>query len=84
MTRIEKIKEKLSNLKILYCEIVDETDKHSNHFNGGTETHLKLNIAAELLSGKNTLMQHRMIYSLLEDEFQEGLHALSINIVNHF
>lgn len=28
---------------------------------------------------KNTMQRHRMIYSALSEEFEKGLHALSLN-----
>ncbi len=81
MARKQRIKEKLSVLKPHLCEIIDESYKHFNHQYGGIESHLKLQISSALLLGKNLVEKHRMINSLLVDEFKDGLHALSIEIL---
>ncbi|HJD56372.1 MAG TPA: BolA family transcriptional regulator [Rickettsia endosymbiont of Pyrocoelia pectoralis] len=80
MGRIERIKEKLSVLKPHFCEIIDESYKHANHYDG-THSHIKIQISAQILQGKSLITNHRTINKLLADEFENGLHALSIEVL---
>jgi BolA protein len=84
MQRIDKIKLLLSILDLTFCEIIDETPRHAGHINiseDQLQTHLILNISSKNFKGKTDVMIHRTIYGLLQEEFNNGLHALSINIV---
>ncbi|WP_253307720.1 MULTISPECIES: BolA family protein [unclassified Rickettsia] len=78
MTRIDRIKEKLSALKPHFCEIIDESHKHAGHKYGGIESHFKVQISTNLFVGKSLIAKHRIINNLLADELANGLHALSI------
>lgn len=64
-------------------ELVNESGKHKGHAgdNGTGQTHFKIEIEAEALKGKSRVEAQRMIYSTLDEEFSNGLHALSIKIV---
>ncbi|KAL1563022.1 hypothetical protein AAHA92_05533 [Salvia divinorum] len=42
------------------------------------ETHFNVEVISEGFEGKSLVKRHRMIYSMLQDELQSGLHALSI------
>ncbi|KAL3503665.1 hypothetical protein ACH5RR_038114 [Cinchona calisaya] len=42
------------------------------------ETHFNVNVVSEEFKGKSLVKRHRLIYGLLQDELQSGLHALSI------
>ena len=44
-------------------------------------SHIKIRIAAETLQGKSLIVSHRTINNLLADEFNSGLHALSIEVI---
>ena len=83
MTRITRIKQKLDVLKPQYLEIIDETPKHSGHFESETllETHLVIKISTDNLYNLSLVAQHKIINDLLKEEFQDGLHALSIRIL---
>jgi len=80
MSRIERITEKLSVLRPHFYEIIDESHKHASHYNG-IQSHIKIKISAKILQGKSLVANHRTINSLLTDEFQSGLHALSIEVL---
>ena len=82
MTRIVRIKNKLDVLKPHHCKIIDASAAHAAHTGGTVESHFRVEIASEALLGKSLLRQHKIINKLLEDEFNSGLHALSIDIVN--
>ncbi|WP_341790819.1 BolA family transcriptional regulator [Rickettsia endosymbiont of Gonocerus acuteangulatus] len=80
MSRIDRITKSLSVLKPHFCEIIDESHKHASHYDG-IQSHIKIKISAEILQGKSLVANHRTINSLLADEFQNGLHALSIEVL---
>lgn len=84
MNRITRIKQKLGVLKPHHLEIVDDTPKHAGHIENQIqlETHLTIFIAAESLKENSRVSQHRIIKELIGDEFDQGLHALSIKILN--
>lgn len=78
-----RIKQKLATLKPHYLEIIDQTYLHTDHINIGTsETHFCIKISADIFADKNRIKQHSIINELLSDEFNTGLHALSIKIIN--
>ena len=81
MNRINRIKSKLAVLNPRILKITDESVKHIGHFGNNSnqnETHLNLEISSSELEGKTKIQQHRLINNLLQDEFNNGLHALSI------
>ncbi|WP_316354387.1 BolA family protein [Candidatus Trichorickettsia mobilis] len=83
MQRSERIKQKLAALKPHYLEIIDQTSLHvghAEHADGSAETHFSIKISADILKEKTRLEQHSIINKLLDDEFSNGLHALSIKI----
>ncbi|WP_341757203.1 MULTISPECIES: BolA family protein [unclassified Candidatus Tisiphia] len=79
MSKINRIKSKLDVLKPHYCEIIDESSKHSSHTGGATESHFTIKIFSTAFIGKSLIEQHKMINNLLSDELASGLHALSID-----
>ncbi|KAF9972186.1 hypothetical protein BGZ73_004725 [Actinomortierella ambigua] len=70
-------------LKPEAIEIINDSAKHAHHsaMRGVTskETHFRVNVISEAFQGKSTMQRHRMIYAALKKEFDEGLHALSLN-----
>ncbi|WP_347938567.1 BolA family protein [Rickettsia oklahomensis] len=80
MNRIERIQKKLSVLKPDFQEIIDESYKHTSHYDG-IQSHIKIRISAKILQGKSLIANHRTINNLLADEFNNGLHALSIEVL---
>ncbi|KAK9694723.1 BolA domain UV induced protein Uvi31 [Basidiobolus ranarum] len=69
-------------LKPEKLEIVNESHLHAHHapMKGVTskETHFRVYVVSDQFEGKNLMQRHRMIYSLLNDELAEGLHALAL------
>ena len=53
---------------------------HEHSVPSGSESHVKVVIAAETFVGKNRVQRHRLIYSCLDSELQSGLHALQLHI----
>ena len=86
MNTTKKIEQKLQVLLPETLEIYDETAKHASHFVGKRKelTHLKIVINSPLFRDKPMVMQHKMVKDLLQDEFKQGLHALSIKIIKNY
>ena len=78
--RIDKILSKKFNDFLL--EIIDNSNLHKGHnnFTGNDETHIKIILTKKNKILINRLGIHRLINTLLEDEFKSGLHALEIKI----
>ncbi|KAI3466386.1 hypothetical protein Pfo_023049 [Paulownia fortunei] len=77
--RIEETLEK--ELRPVALEVEDISYQHAGHSGvkgSDGETHFNVNVVSEEFEGKSLVKRHRMIYSLLQDELQSGLHALSI------
>ncbi|KAK4727251.1 hypothetical protein R3W88_032168 [Solanum pinnatisectum] len=77
-----RIKEKLEKeLRPVELEVEDISYQHAGHAgirDSDGETHFNLKVVSEEFEGKSLVKRHRMIYGLLQDELQNGLHALSI------
>ncbi|CAO3693971.1 unnamed protein product [Umbelopsis ramanniana] len=63
-------------------DVVNESHLHAHHeaMKGNTdkETHFRVTIVSDAFAGKNLMQRHRSIYTLLNDELQAGVHALSL------
>ncbi|CAO3626549.1 unnamed protein product [Cunninghamella blakesleeana] len=42
------------------------------------KTHFKVTVVSDKFQGKTLMQRHRLIYSLLDDELKQGLHALTL------
>lgn len=77
-----RIKEKLEReLSPVSLEVEDVSYQHAGHAGvrgSDGETHFNLRIVSKEFEGKTLVKRHRLIYGLLDDELQSGLHALSI------
>lgn len=64
-------------------KIADDSHKHAGHAGArdGGQTHYRITIASETLTGKNRVAQHREVNRILQPCFDAGLHALQINVV---
>lgn len=90
---IEDIEKKLrAAFRPSFLEIVDETHLHSGHFQQKNLqslpnkerpalTHLRLKIHAKKFAPLTLVERHRAIYAVLEEDFKEGLHALTLEEV---
>ncbi|EEB08378.1 BolA domain UV induced protein Uvi31 [Schizosaccharomyces japonicus yFS275] len=85
LSRHERIQQVLeSALKPKVLTIRNDSNKHSHHKNM-TEglaqdgfTHFCLDVVSDEFTGMNRPARHRLIYKLLQPEFDTGLHALQI------
>ncbi|KAL5983025.1 hypothetical protein ACLOJK_017105 [Asimina triloba] len=82
LSRANRIKQKLqSALEANVLEIEDVSYQHAGHAGvkgDASETHFNLKIISSKFEGESLVKRHRMVYNLLADELQSGLHALSI------
>ncbi len=79
-SRIEKIIN--DNLKPTFLNIVDDSKSHQGHHQApeSGESHYNISIISESFSGLNRIERERMVYKLLSEEFNNGLHALSLKL----
>ncbi|KAJ9187093.1 hypothetical protein P3X46_002589 [Hevea brasiliensis] len=81
-SRGKRIKEILEReLTPIELEVEDISYQHAGHAGvGGSdgETHFNLKVVSKEFEGKSLVKRHRLIYGLLQEELQSGLHALSI------
>ena len=64
-------------------EIINESNLHAGHnpeAAATNDTHYRILISAPSLSGKSRVNQHREINAALKFAFDEGLHALAIEV----
>lgn len=83
LSRANRIKTKLQlALQATVLEVEDVSYQHAGHAamkgTSGEETHFNLKIVSPKFDGQSLVKRHRMVYDLLADELQSGLHALSI------
>lgn len=79
----QRIKEKIEkNLSPSSLVIRDDSARHEGH--GGAhpegETHFHLTIVSEAFRPLSPVARHRLVYSLLEEELRERVHALSLDL----
>ena len=78
----DRIVSKLTMLKPLELVVEDESHKHAGHagMNGSdaVESHFNVRIIADCFEGLGLVQRHKMIYTLLDAEMKESIHALSI------
>lgn len=84
MDRKEIIELKLRVLNPHFLEVDDVSADHIGHSgnpSGAGQTHFEIKISSDALNDCTKIEQHRVINNLLKKEFINGLHALSITIV---
>lgn len=55
-------------------------DESANHRRPGVETHFTVLAVSEKFQALSRLARHRLVNNLVEDEFNTGLHALSLHL----
>ena len=75
----EQIRRRLADaLAPVELEITDEGHLHAGHAGEG-KGHFHVRIVSAAFAGKLPLQRHRMIYAVLNDLMDNGIHALSID-----
>ena len=85
MNRKKKIESILKKNFIGWKTIVKDISilhKGHNNFDGSEETHFSIILNSNSQNKESKLKIHRKINELLKDEFNSGLHALEIKILN--
>jgi len=82
LTRADRIRQRLeTELEPMVLEIDDISHQHAGHAavpDQARETHFNVKIVSSKFEGRSLVKRHRLIYELLQEELQSGLHALSI------
>jgi BolA family transcriptional regulator, general stress-responsive regulator len=62
--------------------IEDQSAKHAGHAGAapGGETHYRMRMVAEAFAGLSRVERQRLVYQALREEFDTGLHALSLDL----
>ena len=79
--RIEKILQEFFSPKLLIVR--DDSKKHEGHnqiSKNSKETHFYIQMQLNGYKTINKVNLHRKVYSLLNDEFSSGLHALELDL----
>lgn len=74
----ESLEQKLKNtFNPVYLKVINESQQHN--VPEDSETHFKVIIVASEFSGLSLVKRHQRIYSLVNEEMENGLHALSLH-----
>jgi BolA protein len=79
MSRKNRI-EKLLNQEFVpvYLNVEDESANH--HVPEGSQTHFKITVVSSRFIDLSRIARHRLLNQLLKEEFELGLHALSMHL----
>ena len=65
-------------------EVLDESAAHAGHAGANAEgfgSHFRVRIASQAFDGKTRVACHRLVYDEMGIFFDQGLHALAIEII---
>jgi len=65
-------------------EVLDESASHAGHAGANAEgfgSHFRVRIASPAFDGKSRVASHRLVYDAMQNFFDQGLHALAIEII---
>jgi len=83
LSRTERMKKLLTaQFSPNLVSLVDESARHQGHAGAqpGGETHYALKLVSSAFEGKSRLERQRLVYHALGEEFDTGLHALSLDL----
>ena len=66
-----------AGLKPRHLEVVNQSDRHN--VPPGSESHFKVVLVSDTFEGLSLVSQHRMVYALLSQELEDGVHALALH-----
>lgn len=79
MSRKDRIEQQIKKvLNPIYLSVEDESVNH--HVPKGAETHFKVIVVSKQFTNLTRTERHRTVNKLLQQEFNLGLHALSIHL----
>ena len=77
LDREQLLRQKLeAGLQPVYMQLDDESGMHS--VAQGAQSHFRLAVASAHFQGLSRIARHKLVYSLLGEEFNRGLHALTV------
>lgn len=75
----DQIKQKLDKIfQPIYLDVIN--DSHHHNVPEGSESHFRIILVSHQFFGLKALARHRMIYSTLEEELNNGIHALALHL----
>jgi BolA family transcriptional regulator, general stress-responsive regulator len=83
LSRSERIENALRDaLAPIHFVLTDESAKHAGHAGArpGGETHYHVVMVSAAFEGQTRVARQRLVYQALAEEFETGLHALSLNL----
>lgn len=84
MTRLDRLRDRLTAaLAPETIRIEDESHRHAGHAGARPEgeTHYRVEIVASRFVGMDRIARHRLVHEIVHDEFESGLHALSLKLL---
>ncbi|MCW8407847.1 BolA family transcriptional regulator [Legionella sp. PATHC035] len=79
MSRKNRIEELVSQeLAPIYLNVEDESANH--HVPENAQTHFKVTVVSARFTDLSRIARHRLLNQLLKNEFDLGLHALSMHL----
>jgi BolA protein len=83
LSRAERMKKLLTRQFSPHVFVLeDESARHAGHAGArpGGETHYRLRLVSDAFAGLSRVARQRLIYDALREEFDTGLHALSLDL----
>ena len=83
LSRADRIKAQLEpRFAPVALELSDDSAKHAGHAGAapGGETHYRLRLVSTAFEGLSRVARQRLVYDALREEFESGLHALSLDL----
>lgn len=79
--RGDRMEAKLKESFVLsYIHIENESHQHADHYAGDGQTHFSILVVSPEFQGLTRLQRHQKVNQALTEEFQLGLHALSLQV----
>ncbi len=79
--RFKRIEEKLRKQFQSIIELKIEDESHNHRGRKGMESHFRVFLVSHDFFGQTRRRRHDLVNSLLADEFEKGLHALSLRLL---
>lgn len=78
-SRFEKILR--DHFEIHHLVLEDQSASHSGHYDGAEESHWRILLVSPDFAGVRRIQRHQKINQLLHAEFDQGLHALTLQLL---
>ena len=79
MSRKQRIENQLTqDCSPSYLMVEDESKNH--HVPQGAESHFKIIVVSSAVEGLTRIARHKKINQILNQEFEQGMHALSMHL----